>query len=61
MGVYVFESTHAPWIKVGHHKITASRPNVYYRVARRGFYSCVHPKELEGRLTMSCSSRGIPR
>ena len=52
MGVYVFKSKHAPWIKVGHHKITASRPNVYYRVARRGFYSCVHPNELRGRLSI---------
>ena len=47
MGVYIFQSKHAHWIKVGHHKITASRPNVYYRVARRGFHSCVHPPELE--------------
>lgn len=52
MGVYIFRSRHAPWIKVGHHRVTPSRPNVYYRVAGRGFYSCVHPRELRGRLAL---------
>ncbi len=52
MGVYVFRILNTDWIKVGHHKVTASRPNVYYRVARRGFHSLVHPPELEGRLGM---------
>lgn len=46
MGVYVFQSLHAPWAKIGHHRITARRPNVYYRVAGRGFVSCVHPAAL---------------
>lgn len=46
MGVYVFSVLGTEWIKVGHHRVTPSRPNVYYRVARRGFYSCVHPKGL---------------
>ena len=50
MGVYIFASKRADWIKIGHHKATASRPNVYYRVARRGFHSCVHPRELDGHL-----------
>ena len=50
MGVYVFRIIDTDWIKVGHHKVTASRPNVYYRVAARGFHSLVHPPELEGRL-----------
>jgi hypothetical protein len=50
MGVYIFQSKCGRWIKIGHHKITASRPNVYFRVARRGFHSCVHPRELAGRL-----------
>lgn len=52
MGVYVFRSHHAPWIKVGHHAATLKRPNVYYRVARRGFYSCIHPAELAGKLSI---------
>ena len=46
MGVYIFRSTRGDWIKIGHHKLTPSRPNVYYRIARRGFHSCVHPTEL---------------
>lgn len=50
MGVYVFRSLHAPWVKVGHHRATPRRPNAYYRVAGRGFYSVVHPPELAGRL-----------
>ena len=50
MGVYVFRILGTNWIKVGHHKVTPSRPNVYYRVAGRGFHSLVHPPELEGRL-----------
>ena len=52
MGVYVFQSRHGPWIKVGHHRITSRRPNVYYRIAGRGFYSCLHPRELQGRLSI---------
>ena len=52
MGVYVFRSLNSDWIKVGHHKITKARPNVYYRIAGRGFHSCVHPRELEGKLHM---------
>lgn len=50
MGVYVFRSRETPWIKVGHHRVTPRRPDVSFRVARRGFHSCVHPPELEGRL-----------
>lgn len=50
MGVYVFRSKTAPWIKVGHHRVTPRRPDVSYRVKRRGFHSCRHPPELEGRL-----------
>ena len=47
MGVYVFQSKHTEWIKVGHHRVTARRPNVYYRIAHRGFHSCKHPHQLE--------------
>lgn len=50
MGVYVFRSRESDWIKVGHHRVSPSRPNVYYRIARRGFHSCVHPRELDERL-----------
>lgn len=50
MGVYVFEVKNTTWIKVGHHKITHNRPNVYFRVARRGFHSCVHPAKLSDKL-----------
>lgn len=46
----MFRSRHLSWIKVGHHKITARRPNVYYRVAGRGFSSVRHPEELKGKL-----------
>ena len=52
MGVYIFESRECPWIKIGHHKLSLKRPNVYYRVAGRGFHSCRHPLELENRLDM---------
>ena len=52
MGVYIFRCKHGPWIKVGHHRVTPRRPNVFFRVARRGFYSCIHPTELKGRLSM---------
>lgn len=50
MGVYIFQSRHEPWIKVGHHRITPLRPNVYYRIVPRGFNSCVCPNVLEGRV-----------
>tara|TARA_Y100000748_G_C15302222_1_gene412777 strand:- start:288 stop:716 length:429 start_codon:yes stop_codon:yes gene_type:complete len=51
MGVYVFQSTHdASWIKVGHHRATPRRPNAYYRIAGRGFYSIKHPEALDGHL-----------
>ena len=52
MGVYVFKSIRAPWFKLGHHKISATRPNVYYRVAGRGFFSCVAPSALGRALTV---------
>lgn len=49
MGVYVFSSLFCPgWFKVGHHRVTKRRPNVWYRVARRGFNSCKCPPELTG-------------
>jgi len=52
MGVYVFRCLNSDWVKVGHHKLTPKRPNVYYRIAGRGFYSCVHPGQLKNRLSI---------
>ena len=51
MGVYVFLCREG-WMKVGHHMVTKSRPNAYYRVAGRGFYSVVHPEELSDQLSV---------
>ena len=48
MGVYIFRSRVADWVKVGHHRVTPRRPNVWYRVARRGFESCKGPAALRG-------------
>lgn len=50
MGVYIFRSCHAQWFKLGHHKLRPARPTVYHRIAGRGFYSCVAPPCLHGRL-----------
>lgn len=52
MGVYVFQSLAEDWVKVGHHRVTPRRPNVWYRVARRGFGSCKGPACLEGKTTV---------
>ena len=53
MGVYIFQSRHEPWVKVGHHRITDMRPNVYFRIVPRGFRSCVCPEVLEGRVSFT--------
>lgn len=50
MGVYVIQSLHANWIKIGHHKISHRRPNVYYRYINRGFFSCICPKEIKDKV-----------
>jgi len=50
MGVYIIKSKHSNWFKIGHHKVTASRPNVYFRYISRGFYSCIHPDSIRNRL-----------
>lgn len=44
----MFESKHGPFIKVGHY----SGSNAYSRVAHRGFYSCVCPKEIKTRVSV---------
>lgn len=46
MGVYVFRSKHAPFVKVGHYKGC----DAWGRVARRGFRSCVCPAQIRGRV-----------
>lgn len=48
MGVYVFRSLHAPYIKVGHYQGN----NAFSRIAHRGFYSCVCPKEIRHCVSM---------
>lgn len=50
MGVYIVKSKHANWVKLGHHKITERRPNVFFRYIGRGFNSCIHPDEITGKL-----------
>lgn len=51
MGVYVIASKYSNWIKIGHHKISKRRPNVYYRYINRGFYSCICPDEIKDRVS----------
>ena len=41
MGIYVIKSKYNNWIKIGHHKITERKPNIYFRYINRGFYSCI--------------------
>lgn len=48
MGVYVYQSVHAPYIKVGHYQ----GRNAFSRVAHRGFSSCVCPQEIKDRVAM---------
>lgn len=49
MGVYIFRSKHAPYIKVGHYK----GQNVWSRIAHRGFSSCLCPLLLQDRVAYS--------
>lgn len=48
MGVYIFKSFHAPYIKVGHYQ----NKNAFSRIAHRGFYSCVCPNEIKDKVSM---------
>jgi hypothetical protein len=48
MGVYIFRSRHAPFIKVGHY----SGQNAWSRVAHRGFSSCVCPREIQEKVAV---------
>lgn len=48
MGVYIFQSLHAPYIKIGHYQ----GKNVFSRIAHRGFYSCSCPKEISHKVSM---------
>jgi hypothetical protein len=51
MGVYIIKSKHSNWVKIGHHKITERRPNVYFRYIHRGFYSCMCPTEIKEKVS----------
>ena len=46
MGVYVYVSLHMNALKIGHY----SKQNAWCRVAHRGFYSCVCPSDIHGRV-----------
>lgn len=48
MGVYIFRSLHAPYIKIGHYQ----GHNAFSRIAHRGFTSCVCPREIKDRVSM---------
>lgn len=51
MGIYIVKSKHVDWIKIGHHKVTKSRPSVYYRYINRGFYSCECPEKIQNKVS----------
>lgn len=48
MGIYIFKSKHGPYIKVGH--VKANDP--WKRVYNRGFYSCICPSLIKGKVNM---------
>lgn len=48
MGVYIFRSIHAPYIKIGHYQ----GKNAFSRIAHRGFYSCSCPTEISKKVSM---------
>ena len=48
MGVYVFKSKHMDVIKIGHY----AKHNVWSRIAHRGFYSCICPKDIRERVSV---------
>lgn len=48
MGVYVYRSLHAAYVKVGHY----AGKNAWSRVAHRGFYSCNRPAALGERISV---------
>lgn len=50
MGIYIINSLHSNWFKLGHHQITEKRPNVYYRYINRGFYSVKNPDEIKDKV-----------
>lgn len=41
------------WCRLGRHKITKKRPNVYYRYINRGFYRCKCPEEIKDKLSFN--------
>lgn len=48
MGVYVFQSKHAPYIKIGHY----AKSNAWSRIAHRGFGKILHPAILKDRVSV---------
>jgi hypothetical protein len=48
MGVYIFQSLYAPYIKIGHYQ----GKNAFSRIAHRGFYSCSCPREISQQVSM---------
>lgn len=48
MGVYVYQSKHAPYIKIGHY----AKSNAWSRIAHRGFDKILHPAVLRERVTV---------
>jgi hypothetical protein len=48
MGVYVFQSKHGPYLKIGHY----SKSNAWSRISNRGFKSILHPFALTGKVSV---------
>lgn len=52
MGIYIIQSLYDNnWIKLGHHKVTEKRPNVYFRFINRGFFSCICPENIKNHVS----------
>jgi hypothetical protein len=47
MGIYIFESKHGPYIKIGHH----IGIDPYKRISSRGFYSCICPQDIKTKVS----------
>ena len=58
MGIYIFRSLHAPFVKLGSYVCRGRRAfdNPWYRIAGRGFHNITHPPELHGK---SLSAEGF--
>lgn len=51
MGVYIIKHKFSDWFKIGHHKITKTKLNVYFRFINRGFYACRCPDEIKNKVS----------